>query len=194
MESKEVEYQNELQELREILGTDTQHIPRINSLIKIGSSIAGLMDPTGTGLAITVSSILSQLIDSIKEEKDQIDDEDIANRIVHLINIKHQEISKLQDKVLPLIPQTCLVANVDHWIKLEKQTRGVSSITDNGIGSFDINFSTTLANPYDYFVHINIPTEHINLTSTSLSVNLANDIPRGTVLKMYLAKMSDKAW
>jgi len=194
MDSKEIEYQNELQELRDILGSDSEHIPRINGLIKVGSSIAGLMDPTGTGVVIAVSSILSQLIDSIKEEMAKIDDEDISNRIINLIDMKHRELGELQDKVLPLIPQTCLVADFDNWIEIKEQSKGGSSVTDNGIRSLTINFSTPLTNPNDYFVHINIPAEHIELTNTSLSIQLEYEPTNGNVLKMYLAKMSDKAW
>ncbi|MCG7488943.1 hypothetical protein MHN79_05535 [Vibrio sp. Of14-4] len=194
MESREIEYQKELQELRDILGADSEHIPRINSLIKLGSSIAGLMDPTGTGVVIAVSSILSQLIDSIKEAKAKVDDEDITNRIIDLIDMKHKELGELQDKVLPLIPQTCLVAGLDNWITFEEQTKGVSSVTINGMRALTINFSTRLSNPDDYFVHINIPTTQIELTDTSLLIQLEHEPANGNKLKMYLAKMSDKAW
>lgn len=194
MESKEIEYQNELQELRDVLGSDSEHIPRINSLIKVGSSIAGLMDPTGTGVVVAVSSILSQLIDSIKEEKTKIDDQDINNRLIELIDMKHRELCELQDKVLPLIPQTCLVVDFDKWLEIKDQSKGIECITDHGTKKFTIHFSTVLVNPLDYFVHINIPTEHIELTSTDLSIQLKYEPANGDVLKMYLAKMSDKAW
>ncbi|MEZ8627966.1 hypothetical protein AB6D75_19460 [Vibrio splendidus] len=194
MDRNEVEYRKELEELKHIIGDDKETITRLNHFIKLGKSVAGFLDPSGTGAIISVTSLITDLIDTIKGQKDQIDAEDTTQRFIRLIELENAKIHKLQDQLLPLIPQTCLIADVDNWVEIKEQSRGISSITDNSKTSFNINFTTTLHNPDDYFVHINLPTKQITLTNSSITIVLQQEQRKGSKVKLYLAKMSDKAW
>ncbi|CAK2951009.1 conserved hypothetical protein [Vibrio crassostreae] len=161
---------------------------RINSLYKVASKVP-FLDIPGLGV-ITGMDFISTSIDEILNELDAIDDDQYKSTVLQLLDDHEVRLIKLQKKVTELIPVASVTLNNPNNAVLNLGlSHGVSSVTDNGVNNFTINFLSPLRTPEMYFPHCNVPTKYINVNRHRIDVIFEDNVPLNKEVKIYLAWM-----